>query len=119
MIWQASIGSVNLSAPAHVLAETTNVLWKHARLLKTISPPEALVSLQALRTLPLMIEQLEPLLPEALDLALAHGRTVYDCLYVALALRDEATLVTADRPVAATFAPTGRVMLLSEFEARG
>lgn len=117
LIWQASTGSVSLSAPAHVLAETANVLWKHALLLKTITPAEANASLRALGTLPMVIEDLEPLLPHAFDLAMAHRRTVYDCLYVALALRDDAELVTADRPIVTTFGPTtGQVVLLAEFD---
>ena len=40
------------------------------------------------------------LLDEALALAFAFDRSVYDCLYVALALRSKAQLVTADERLA-------------------
>ena len=37
-----------------------------------------------------------PLLPEAIRLALRHDRTVYDCLYLALAMAHDCLLITAD-----------------------
>jgi predicted nucleic acid-binding protein len=37
------------------------------------------------------------LAPAALALALQTGRTIYDCLYLALAIREGCQLVTADR----------------------
>lgn len=38
--------------------------------------------------------------PKALQLAIRHGRTVYDSLYVALALGAQADLITADERLA-------------------
>jgi predicted nucleic acid-binding protein len=38
--------------------------------------------------------------PEALQLALSHGATVYDSLYVVLALHARANLITADQRLA-------------------
>ena len=56
----------------------------------------------------------------ALGLGLTFGRPIYDCLYLALAMRAGCTLVTADRRLTATFGPaTGRVMLLEELAAGG
>lgn len=37
-----------------------------------------------------------PLLPRAMEMALAHRRAVYDCVYLALAEREGCELVTAD-----------------------
>ncbi len=37
-----------------------------------------------------------PLIPRAIEIALQHRQTVYDCLYVALAEREGCELVTAD-----------------------
>ena len=117
LVRTASLGGVRLSAPAHLLAELTNILWKHAFLLRTITPDEARESVSALETVPISIQSLDALIPEALDLALAHGHSVDDCLYVALALREESDLVTADRALAAAFGPsTGRVVLLADFD---
>jgi predicted nucleic acid-binding protein len=36
----------------------------------------------------------------ALSIALKHGRSLYDCLYIALALHSSAQLVTADEKLA-------------------
>ena len=56
---------------------------------------------------------------QALELAFAFGRPLYDCFYVALALRAGCPLVTADRRLVRAFAPaTGQVIALDEFEAR-
>ena len=119
LLQSAAAHSVSLSAPTHAISETANVLWKHAALLRTITPAEARESMQDLLTAPISLHPLHELIEAALELALAHRRTVYDCLYVALALRYGSQLVTADRALAATFGPTiGQVVLLSEFEAR-
>jgi len=40
------------------------------------------------------------LLPEALKIAFANDRGVYDCLYVALAAESRAELITADERLA-------------------
>jgi predicted nucleic acid-binding protein len=40
------------------------------------------------------------LLDEAFQIATAHGRTVYDCLYVALAVQSKTQLITADERLA-------------------
>jgi predicted nucleic acid-binding protein len=40
------------------------------------------------------------LLENAFQIATAYGRTVYDCLYVALAVQTNAQLITADERLA-------------------
>ena len=40
------------------------------------------------------------LLPEALRIAFAHDRPVYECLYVALAIQSKTDLITADERLA-------------------
>jgi predicted nucleic acid-binding protein len=47
----------------------------------------------------------ESLAQQALELARTLDHPTYDCLYVALALREEATLVTADRRLLRTLGP--------------
>jgi predicted nucleic acid-binding protein len=49
------------------------------------------------RSLPVTTFAHRPLLPAALDLALSVDRTVYDCLYLALAEARDSVMVTADR----------------------
>jgi predicted nucleic acid-binding protein len=46
-----------------------------------------------------------PLLDEALNLALAHQRALYDCLYVALAIREKCQLITADEALVRQLQP--------------
>jgi predicted nucleic acid-binding protein len=56
----------------------------------------------------------------AFDLALRFGHPFYDCLYLALALRLDGRVVTADKKFAGRFAigdHAGRVVLLADFAA--
>ena len=109
-------GAVDLIAPSHLLAEATNAVWSRAHLRGEISVLNAQLGVALLRSANVDYTAIEDLIQQAFELALSHGRTVYDCLYIALALREEAVLVTADRPVATTFASSGPVKLLSTFE---
>jgi predicted nucleic acid-binding protein len=60
---------------------------------------------------------LDILASQALELSLAFRRPAYDCFYVALAIRDGSTLVTADRALVNALGPaTGRVMHLGDLE---
>ena len=84
-----------LVAPAWMLVEVANILWKRARR-GELTPAEAARRLAALQTLtPLLIDPL-PLLTRAHDLALALAHPVYDMLYLAVAEQTGGVLVTAD-----------------------
>jgi predicted nucleic acid-binding protein len=88
-----------LHAPDLVYAETANVIWKRRRR-GEIEEQEAAGLLTDILRLPLRTTASEPLFETALALALRTGRTVYDCLYLALALREGAIMVTCDRRLA-------------------
>jgi predicted nucleic acid-binding protein len=61
-----------------------------------LKPGEAALFLNGvLQSLPAIFDAI-PLLPRALEIAKQHRRSVYDCLYVALAEREQCQLVTAD-----------------------
>jgi len=81
-------------APAHFRPEVANALWKKVRK-GILSNDEA----KRMLTLDLPVEEVPifPLLPAAFDIAARYERTVYDALYVALALREHCQLVTADK----------------------
>lgn len=82
-------------APDWVVVELAQVLWKRSRR-GEISGQQAVDRLQAIGRLSLeLLPTLGQTLP-ALELALAHHHSVYDCLYVAVALSEDASLVTAD-----------------------
>ncbi len=83
-------------APDLLWTEALNVIWKRARRGDLERAAAAALANQLL-TLPLQIHAASELLPDALDLALSLDRTVYDSLYLALAVRSQAPLLTADR----------------------
>jgi len=85
-----------LHAPDLVWAELGNVVWKRRRR-REIDESEAVELIRDMLTLPLSITPGEVLLDAALRLAMRTGRTVYDCLYLALAVDQRTRLVTSDR----------------------
>ena len=83
-------------APELMLTEVANTLWKLQRAghLVDLDPQQLLAEAHDL------VDRVEPdrhLHVEALALACHLDHPVYDCLYLALARREAATLLTADR----------------------
>ena len=85
-----------LVAPDLIYAEVGNVIWKRVRFAE-LSPSEAERAIGVLVKIPLLLGDSRVLLENALRLAILHGRTVYDCLYLALALARGEVLVTTDQ----------------------
>lgn len=83
-------------APDLIYAEIANVVWKRHRH-GEIDDDEAAGLLTDMLDLPLEITPSEQLARVALELALQTGRTVYDCLYVALAVQKKAVMVSGDQ----------------------
>lgn len=98
-------GRYTLIAPVLLWVEVASVLWKHVRK-RFMSPDEAERMLQHAMVFPVELHDLQPLLAEALHLALEHDRTIYDCLYLALASHAAATLVTEDTRLVRSLANT-------------
>ena len=88
-----------LHAPDLVYAETANVIWKRRRR-GEIDEQEAAGLLTDILRLPLRTTASGSLVETALALALRTDRTVYDCLYLALALQEEAVMVSCDKRLA-------------------
>jgi predicted nucleic acid-binding protein len=84
-----------LVAPALWLLEAANALWRRARR-GELTQDEASERLRALLDAPVTTTSIEDDLPTAADLAGALGHPVYDCLYLALAVREDSYVVTAD-----------------------
>jgi len=85
-----------LYAPDLIHAEVANVIWKrYGR--KEIDEGEACKLLSDVLMLPLRITPSTQLVESALKLALRTNRTVYDCLYLALAIQTNTTMVTGDK----------------------
>jgi predicted nucleic acid-binding protein len=91
-----------LIAPSLWLVEAANALWRR-RLRGEISQSGAQARLTALFDAPVTSLALEDDLAAALELAAQLRHPVYDCLYLAAALRHDVQVVTADaRFLAAT-----------------
>lgn len=100
-------GHIDLSAPDLIYAEAGNILWKKQRLKElTRSEVEEITSTSAILSLPLKVEASRPLIPLALDIAMAYRITVYDAIYVGLTKVYETTMITADRKLVDVLAKT-------------
>jgi len=124
-------GGDELYAPDLVWAEVANVIWKRCGR-GEIEAAEAAEMLRDVLALPLQVTPSDQLAEDALELALRTGRTVYDCLYLAVAVRTGSPLLTADKrlvnalaktPVAAHVAwlgdRRGRAVVPRKAKARG
>jgi predicted nucleic acid-binding protein len=103
-----------LIAPDWLLAEAANTFWKK------VKRSELLIvhAERHLDDLPEFFETLYPtseLVREALRLSFRLRHAVYDCLYLALAIREECRLVTADVEFATAIARAGLQEKLEPF----
>ena len=86
-----------LIAPEFMLAEFGNIIWKKSVLLGELTEVESNAIVFAAQELPLGYYYTHGLLTDALQIALATKRTVYDSLYIALAAAQACELMTDDR----------------------
>jgi len=105
---------LNLIVPDIFWAETGNVLWKGVRR-RRWSQSAAEKAMEAMAALDFFTVSCRELLPEALRLAFAHGCTVYDCFYVALAVQYNIDMITADQKLATALAARLPVKWLGAF----
>ena len=89
-------GQNRLHAPDFLFAELDNVVCKRIRL-GEISQVEGNRVREALRRFPIQTHSFLPLLDPGYEIAVRSGRSLYDCLYVALAVLLDGQMVTADR----------------------
>jgi predicted nucleic acid-binding protein len=88
-------GSWELLAPGLLFPECGNTLWKKVGRAE-LAVKEARAVLAALGQVPLTIVSSSALVDAAFEIAVAHQRSIYDSLYVALAVARHCTLITAD-----------------------
>lgn len=84
-----------LHVPDLVFPEVGNILWKKIRR-GELSEEKAREIAPLVAVAPLVVHPSAPLMEAALAIAISTGRTVYDSLYVALAVQLDCRLVTAD-----------------------
>jgi predicted nucleic acid-binding protein len=87
-------------APQLFCAETGNALWKYCRAGLLDADVLGERHAEAMSLVSLWIPD-KGLFPEALALAVRRGHSVYDCLYLVMARRFDAVLLTADKKLKA------------------
>jgi len=90
------LSRVDLESPDLLWIECANILWKKVRV-GDLDGREAAGRLELLHRPPVALVPSRELLGSALQLALDLKHPVYDCVYLALAVRRQIPLVTADR----------------------
>lgn len=85
-----------LLAPDLLVAEFGNILWKKVSrgLLEAAEAKD--IASAFLSTMPLQIRSSELLLRAAVKIATTYGCTVYDAVYLSLAVAEDCPMVTAD-----------------------
>ena len=83
-------------APELLLVESANVLDRKKKM-DEISETESVQLLTDVLSMPIRYFPHGPLIPAAFDLAREHRITLYDAVYLALALEQGAVLFSADR----------------------
>jgi predicted nucleic acid-binding protein len=107
-------GDIRFVVPDIFWAEFGNVAWKAMRLGRgPAAAASPAIREMAYRNFPTVSSR--DLLPEAFAIATAFDRTVYDCLYVALAIATQSELVTADEKLANALAASFPVKWLGAF----
>lgn len=111
------VQGLRLKAPRLVRAEVAAAICKRVTS-DVLSETEAMTRIGSLESyLDDVVDDLE-VMPRGLALAAAMKHHLFDCLYLALALRDDGRLVTADIPFAKKAEAAGHgasVLLLNEF----
>jgi predicted nucleic acid-binding protein len=89
------VGTIPLLAPDLINAELGNIVWKK-QAFQGLGADDARTVIDEFRKLVIVVTPSRDLLEDAYDLAVTHGRSVYDSLYLALSIREGCQFVTAD-----------------------
>ena len=88
-------GPTLTTAPDFIAVEVANIFRKKVRG-GELTEAEALAALELLPSLA-RLQPVAPLTPTAFSISVTHNRSFYDSVYVALALREACSLISADR----------------------
>jgi predicted nucleic acid-binding protein len=83
-------------APSHLMAESLSIVF--TKYLRGVCPPEDVERhVNEVLALPVRTVEDSVVAMDAMHLAVLLRHSVYDCMYLAVAMRERAPLVTADR----------------------
>jgi predicted nucleic acid-binding protein len=99
LLRQHAEGELDFTAPDLFWPEFGNAMWKAVRQGRW-SRTSAAKALQQMQEQKLVTVPATDLIEDALTIALANSRSVYDSLYIALAVQSGTDLVTADERLA-------------------
>jgi len=88
-------GRDRLLAPDLIYAEFASVAWKRC-VREEIMPEDARAMVEDFLSFPIETESAADLISAATEIGIATQRTVYDCLYLSMAIRFDCLMVTAD-----------------------
>lgn len=88
-------GDIGLIAPDFIHAEVGNIVWRK-QIFEGMSAADAEAVIANFQAIGIDLASSADLLPSAYSLAITHKVTVYDALYVALSVREQCQMVTAD-----------------------
>lgn len=102
----------SLLAPDLIWSEAGNILWKYVRRGK-LGSGVAESMLRDMLRMPIVITPSGVLVEQAFEIAAQSDRTVYDSLYLALAVQTDSVMLTADQRLIHALAdqPLGRFVL--------
>jgi predicted nucleic acid-binding protein len=95
----ATAGTTEFIVPDLFFSECGNILWKAARR-QRLSAGETLAAIRVLKDLETLTVPAGGLLETTLEIARSYDRSFYDSLYIAVAVQQQAPLVTADAKLA-------------------
>lgn len=109
--------TARLLAPDLLVAECADILWKKVQR-QELKPQEALLAASLLERADVELLPGRPFLEAATRIAIHMNHPAYDCLYVALAIENDCSFVTADDRLVAkldqgTLAFRGRAISLA------
>jgi predicted nucleic acid-binding protein len=93
---EQALGELSLIAPDLLLMEFAGLIAKRTRR-KQMPVAEATQAFRLMEESELRLFESRPLLGHALDLALNNQMSLWDCVYLALALEHNCPMITADR----------------------
>jgi predicted nucleic acid-binding protein len=112
-------GRITLHAPEILAAEVASSIWKRVAREKMSEPDAQHLYRWFQKYCPILVP-LSSLTEPAFELAVRHRQTIYDCLYIALAMETRTAFLTADEKLCRAFQPlTSLVRPLETFGRPG